>query len=53
MDAFEFWNKKTFDNEKSLSVFRTTIQSVENQTGLKFNFGKDIVGNPLPLKSLV
>jgi DNA/RNA endonuclease G (NUC1) len=53
LDAFEFWNKKTFDNDKPLKAFKTSLESVENQTGLKFNFSKDVVGKPQLLKSLI
>lgn len=53
LDAFEFWNKKTFDNDKPLKDFMTSIQKIENQTGLKFNFAKETVGKPYPIKSLV
>jgi DNA/RNA endonuclease G (NUC1) len=28
LDAFEFWNKKTFDNDKPLKHFLTSIKSV-------------------------
>ena len=33
--------------------FLTKLPSIENQTGLKFNFAKDSVGKPDALKSLV
>jgi len=53
LDAFEFWNKKTFDNDMPLKAFRTSLQSLENQTGLKFNFAKNTSSQPESIKSLI